>query len=454
MISYYQRNNRLANAGRLLKNQRLRMNFSKRIIMLALLAFAAMFPCNFAYADESGLFSQAELVQIVEKINSGAITQDQIFQMLAAGEITQAQVDQVKAYMEAQEPSQPSQPSQPQQPPVQSRWQKITPTLEIQTVAMQVGGYLTQLQTYDQAFQNMDATMMNRQKERKSESANNRYALLDAGENAVFQPEVKFEDARELWARPYVGFENDKLSGGPKVSNVSYGTFFGGDTEMFEFGNGWKGNVGLYGAYNGSYLDYDGVGIYMNGGTFGTVGTVYKNNFFGGVTVNAGAQSGMASSVLGDYNTVIITSGVAAKAGYNFELKDGDIILQPSMMMSYSYVDTFDYKTSYGYKVTTNPLHAMQLEPGIKLIWNTKSGWQPYANVSFAWTLLDKVHSEIAGYSLPEMSLSPYVKYGVGVHKKWNNRFSLSEQTYVYNGGRNGVGLNMDCRWAVGRDRL
>lgn len=250
------------------------MNFSKRIIMLALLAFAAMFPCNFACADESGLFSQSELVQIVEKINSGAITQEQISQMLAAGEITQAQVDQVKAYMEAQQPQQPSQPSQPSQPqqpqqPVQNPManyiKKITPTLEIQTVAMQVGGYLTQLQTYDQAFQNMDATMMNRQKERKSESANNRYALLDAGENAVFQPEVKFEDARGLWARPYVGFESDKLSGGPKVSNVSYGTFFGGDTEMFEFGNGWKGNVGLYGAYNGSYLDYDGVGIYMNG---------------------------------------------------------------------------------------------------------------------------------------------------------------------------------------------
>ena len=92
------------------------MNFSKRIIMLALLAFAAMFPCNFAYADESGLFSQAELVQIVEQINSGAITQEQISQMLASGEITQAQVDQVKAYMEAQQqPQQPSQPSQPSQ---------------------------------------------------------------------------------------------------------------------------------------------------------------------------------------------------------------------------------------------------------------------------------------------------------------------------------------------------
>lgn len=441
------------------------MNFSKRIIMLALLAFAAMFPCNFAYADESGLFSQAELVQIVEQINSGAITQEQISQMLASGEITQAQVDQVKSIYGSATTTPTTVSAFPTFSTVTTTttaraksdgelYKKTTPTLEIQTVAMQVGGYLTQLQTYDQAFQNMDATMMNRQKERKSESANNRYALLDAGENAVFQPEVKFEDTRGLWARPYVGFESDKLSGGPKVSNVSYGTFFGGDTEMFEFGNGWKGNVGLYGAYNGSYLDYDGVGIYMNGGTFGTVGTVYKNNFFGGVTVNAGAQSGMASSILGDYNTVIITSGVAAKAGYNFEFKDGDIILQPSMMMSYSYVDTFDYKTSYGYKVTTNPLHAMQLEPGIKLIWNTKSGWQPYANVSFAWTLLDKVHSEIAGYRLPEMSLSPYVKYGVGVHKKWNNRFSLSEQTYIYNGGRNGVGLNMDCRWAVGRDRL
>lgn len=430
------------------------MKFSKSLILVSLMLFAASFSGNFAFADDvvipSGAFSQEQLEQIYQRLQSGEISQDQINQLIQSGAITQ---DQINQYLQYQQERQQQAAQQAKQARIASYIKRVTPTLEIQSVAMQVGGYLTQLQTYDQAFQNMDATMMNRQKERKAESVKNRYAINDVAEDAVFQPEPKFEEAKGLWARPYVGFESVDLKGGPDVSNVSYGTYFGGETEMFEFGNGWKGNVGLYGSYNGSYLDYNGVGIYMNGGSFGTVGTVYKGKFFGGITANAGAQAGSASSAIGNYETCILTSGVAAKTGYNFEFKDGDVILQPSMLMSYSYVDTFDYKTGYGLTVSTDPLHAIQLEPGLKLIWNTRSGWQPYANVSFAWTLLDKVHSEIANYRLPEMSLSPYVKYGVGIHKKWNNRFSLSEQTYVYNGGRNGVGLNMDCRWAIGQGR-
>ena len=52
--------------------------------------------------------------------------------------------------------------------------------------------------------------------------------------------------------------------------------------------------------------------------------------------------------------------------------------------------------------------------------------------------------------ALPEVSIKPYVKYGVGVQKKWADKFTAFGQCYVTNGGRNGVGLQAGLRIALG----
>ena len=39
------------------------------------------------------------------------------------------------------------------------------------------------------------------------------------------------------------------------------------------------------------------------------------------------------------------------------------------------------------------------------------------------------------------MSIKPYVRYGVGLQKSWNDKYSAFAQAFVTNGGRNGVGL-------------
>lgn len=54
--------------------------------------------------------------------------------------------------------------------------------------------------------------------------------------------------------------------------------------------------------------------------------------------------------------------------------------------------------------------------------------------------------------SLPQMSLDPYVQYGVGVQKRWGDRFTGFFQTMVRNGGRNGVVLSTGFRWAIGEE--
>ena len=39
----------------------------------------------------------------------------------------------------------------------------------------------------------------------------------------------------------------------------------------------------------------------------------------------------------------MMTAGIANKTGYNFEFMDGKVVLQPSLFLGYTFVNTFDY---------------------------------------------------------------------------------------------------------------
>ena len=316
-------------------------------------------------------------------------------------------------------------------------------------VAAQLGGYLTMLNSYDEAFRNMDMYMLMTQEQRQAMKLRNKYAASDS--NLVYDPTINQYENKAGWFRPYATFEKVDLKGGPTVSNVAYGSFFGAESEMMDLGHGWDGIWGVYGGYNGSHQSYDGVGIYQNGGTLGVIGMAYKGNFFTGLTANVGANSGDASTMYGQDNFTLLMSGVASKSGYNFELAKGKFIIQPNFLMSYSFVNTFDYHSANGVSMNSDPLHAIQIEPGVKFIGNLKNGWQPYASVSMVWNIMDKTEFQANYVSLPELSIKPFVKYGVGVRKSWGERFTGFFQTYITNGGRNGVGLQLGLRWMLGK---
>ena len=136
---------------------------------------------------------------------------------------------------------------------------------------------------------------------------------------------------------------------------------------------------------------------------------------------------------------------------YGFKT-DGKFIIQPSLQTSYTFVNTFDYKNAAGVNIDSDALHAIQIEPGIKFIGNLKNGWQPYAGVSFVYNIMDRTHFRANDISLPNLSINPYVRYGLGVRKTWGEKCTGFFQTYFTNGGRNGVGLQAGFRWAIGKD--
>lgn len=317
-------------------------------------------------------------------------------------------------------------------------------------VAAQLGGYLSQLNSYDEAFRNMDMFMLMPKAQRQAMKYANKIATTESG---AFDLSVTSSKTNTAWFRPYVTMERVNLNNGPKVSNVAYGSYFGADSGMYDLGKGWEGIFSAYAGYTGSHQAYSGNSIYQNGGTFGFAGMAYHDNFFTGLTLNAGASAGSASTNFGSEDFVLLMSGIASKSGYNWELKDGKFIIQPSMLLAYSFIHTFDYTNAAGLNISSDPLHAITLEPGVKFIGNFKNGWQPYAGVSMVWNIMDRTHFTVSDVTLPNLSIDPFVKYGVGVRKTIGQRFCGFIQTYITNGGRNGIGFQTGLRWAIGKDK-
>ena len=315
----------------------------------------------------------------------------------------------------------------------------------------QNGAQTIQLDSFSEAFRNMDTFMLMPENERLAYKYRNKYASLES--DLVYDPTMSTYQNNTGWFRPYTTFENIPLKNGPKVSNVTYGSFFGYDSALHELGKGWDGTLGVYAGYTGSHQSFNGNSVYQNGGTLGILGVAYKGNFFTGLTANIGATAGSTSNIQGEDNFTALLGGISSKTGYNFELADGKVILQPSMIMSYSMVNTFDYTNASGVRMKSDPYHTLQLEPGLKVIGNIGT-WQPYANVSMVWNVLNAQKIYADNVRLPEYEVKPYVKYGVGLQKRWGDKFTAYGQAYVTNGGRNGVGLQAGLRIAIGEETV
>ena len=319
-------------------------------------------------------------------------------------------------------------------------------------VGAQLGSYLTQLNTYEQAFANMDMLMLMPRAQRIAMKYANKYASTQGtGEGGVitFSPNQIPEEQKGLWFRPFATFENVGLKNGPNVKNIGYGSLFGGDSDLLELKHGWDMQYSFYGGYNGSNQYYNGVSIYQNGGSLGASSTWYKGNFFTGLTANVGANVGEASSMYGNEDFTMLATGIASKTGYNWELANGKFIVQPSFLMSYTFVNTFDYTNAAGVRISSDPLHAIQIAPGLKFIGNLKNGWQPYIGLQMVWNVMDRARFKANDVSLPNMSVDPYFQYGIGLQKRIGDRFTGFGQAMLRNGGRNGIALQFGFRWAI-----
>lgn len=313
-------------------------------------------------------------------------------------------------------------------------------------VATQLAGYLTQIDTYRNIFANLDMVMITPPEIKTKFSMQNKLAMNGT---FAYSPFIMPEQGGGIWFKPYSTFESVGLKNGPRVSNVSYGSLVGVESGLTKLNNGWYSIYGVYASYNGSHQAYSGNSIYNNGGLAGLNAVFYKGGFFSAWTANAGASSAEASTRYGRENFAMFSTGIAQMTGYNFEIFERKFIIQPAFLASYTFVNTFNYKTASNVNINTRPLNALQIEPRIKLIGNFKNYVQPYIAVSVVWNIIDKTKFKANDVYLPDLSIDPFVQYGAGIQKRWGDRATGFFETMLRNGGRNGVALLFGIRISI-----
>ena len=327
----------------------------------------------------------------------------------------------------------------------------FNPAVLATPVANLAAGQAAMNETFKYVFEHADAFTQLPSMERYAKINANKYALsTDFNDNLPSYADNLHN--KGAWFRPYTTFETMNIKNGPKVDAITYGSLVGFDGDFKEMKNGWSRVFTGYAGYMGSSLNYSGVDTTMNGGLLGFTETFYKGNFWTAITASAGASVGESHTMYGKEDYTSLLAGVGSKTGYNFEFKDGKFIIQPIMYLSYTFVNTFDYKNAAGVNIESDPLHTIQLNPSVRFIANLKGGWQPYASVGMVWNLMNESKVTANNVKLPEMSVKPYVEYGVGVQRNWADKFTAFLQAMIRNGGRNGIALTGGFRFMLGSD--
>ena len=338
-----------------------------------------------------------------------------------------------------------------------STYQRIQNAYLVMPTAVQAAGYMNQLKSYDEAFHNTDMQMMMPYKERMASRFANQYAVVDNLEHlpTKYEPTIIYSSVSRvgskqgMWVRPYASTGSVNFENGPKAYNSMYGVYIGGDSSMKHL-SASDFQYSVYAAYNGTHQSYGENTISSNGGLMGVTGSWYGRNAFAALTINAGANNAQLETFYMTKDYPMFTAGAAGKIGYNFELADGKFIIQPSYMMSYSFVTPFEKGVVAGKPIESKPLNVMNISPGIKFIGNLKHGWQPYAEARMVWNLFDKTDYSTAYVEIPSISIKPYAQYGFGIQKLWGERSTGFLQVTMRNGGRNEVAFSAGYKCDLG----
>ncbi len=202
-----------------------------------------------------------------------------------------------------------------------------------------------------------------------------------------------------VWARLFSSFETVPFKGNMTLKAKYYGVLVGVDSAVKDYGK-WAGVLTGYVGYDGIYQKFEGNSISQNGGIAGVTGTLYNRNFYVAATVAGGWTTAKIRTMYGYENTHLYNYGIAAKAGYNLEFRNGKYSFLPTFMASYTNVGADDYTNAAGLRIDTKAMHAFQLNPNVKLVRNLGSGWQPYITIGEIWTVGQSMGGTADGTSI------------------------------------------------------
>ncbi len=311
---------------------------------------------------------------------------------------------------------------------------KENPISNESAVSGLASGYLSEVTIANQSFANID------NKVSQTRAATKTPLYASANTNQVFEQNGSIE--RALWLRPYVVSDTVDVGTESKVDNTMYGTLAGIDLPA-----GKDKLLSFYLGYTGGKQEFGSVKMNQTNYILGVTGSLIKDKWYLGATVNAGTNKVTADNDLGSDDIDNITYSVGVKTGYDFDLGK-NFTLQPNIILMYIGLTSSDFTNAQGNKIEDDGINNILIQPGVRLDLSLTNGWTPYGLFDVAINT-GETSTKINGNKVKSLELDPYFEYGVGVSKDFlNSPWSCYGQVSGKSGSRSGAGFNLGIKYA------
>ncbi len=222
------------------------------------------------------------------------------------------------------------------------------------------------------------------------------------------------------------------------VKNDFFTILLGVNTKTKEFGNGVKAYGNVYLGYLRGNQKYNDNKIENDGGYVGASGFIERNNIFMVLTANIGFLSNDAKNKYGkdDYDNYWIALGT--KFGYNYNIGNSGYSLEPSVYLSYVFVNADSYNSRSGVRINQENLNSFQVAPSLKLSKIFKKDLSLSIKAKYVVELVNDLDVKTSNILLPELTDDPFIEYGISLDKKIKDIFSLNVELNRRDGGRHG----------------
>ena len=272
------------------------------------------------------------------------------------------------------------------------------------------------------------------------------------GEN-VYGELVKEEDSvvmtnneyrSNVWVSILGLKDTSKYDDFPSVRNDFFTALIGIDSKTKKLANGVKVYSSAYLGYLRGNEKYTDNKIENNGLYIGTSGFARYDNIFMALTTNIGFLNNEAKNKNGKDKYDNYWFGIGTKFGYNYNIKNSTYSIEPSVYLSYIFVNAENYNSKSGVRIKQNNLNSFQIAPSLKLSKAFKNNLLLSVKAKYVIELVNDLDVRADNILLPELTNDPFIEYGISLDKRIKDRFALNVELNRRDGGRHGWigGLN------------
>ncbi len=253
---------------------------------------------------------------------------------------------------------------------------------------------------------------------------------------------VGFDDYGRSGASIWVdtkGLSEDINVDNAEIKSDSYVALVGVDLTD-EINKDWSMIYSFYSGYVGSKQSEADINAKQNGFALGAGVRAEIGDFFTAFTGNFISSHAVATTMDGDEDFQMLSGSVANKTGFNFDLYNKKLVLQPSVLTGYHLVHTKDYTNAMGVYMQSEDVQVLHVAPELKIATSIGSGIFPYVSGSYNWNFDQGGEITADEVLLPYLSVKNYAEFTGGFNKNFKNGVHMYVEGIITTGHRRGGG--------------